>query len=172
MSESNHQISKIKDTIKSLQLFLDQRISTRESEETALKQQLHQSEENHEKLLIEIGDTRLWILNHDTADNDVLIGKQELSHKTSLVSLTPTFRFEIHTDFPIRHIDDSAIPPTSKWLKQKQEFQQGGQKYVAMLKNKRTASASARIQLYGRRNEVHAVEIARRRAQALATSQA
>ena len=164
--DRNRRIADLKTTVSALQTFLDQRISTRDTDTAHLSSQLQWLRTQLNSTLAELQETRNWIAHHDTDDDDAHIGGKAYSHTYSLFSktpVTPSFHFDITTVFPIRRVDESNIPTTSKWHPKKRQYTEGGVRFVAVLKNKRNASAYAKVDLFGRRKEVHAEELGKRK---------
>jgi hypothetical protein len=164
MAVKNAKLENLNDTITELRIFLEQRIASKDDEERKLQSYLREQEEELKETLRESEQMGAWLAEHDTFDDDVLIGQDDFVHQRSLVRLTPTFRVYIQTQYPIRRVDNSKVSAGSKWVPRKEEYQEGGQSYRAVLKNKRLSSANASVRLYGRRNEVYEVEIGRHHA--------
>lgn len=127
--DENRQIADLKTTVSALPRLLDQRILTRDADTAHLVSQLQWLRIRFNETSAELRETQKWITRHDTDDDDVLIGGSAYSHTYSLFSKTPvapSFHFNIITDFPIRRVDDSNIPITSKWHLKKRQFTEGG----------------------------------------------
>jgi hypothetical protein len=99
---------------------------------------------------------------HDTMDLD-RIHWEDKNHTCRPYSLTPTFEFDIPTRFPIRDWT-LLVPPTSSWtrLPNKSRLLRHHEpvyRFEAKLRNKRTASAYATVELRSWRRDIHAERI-------------